>query len=646
MNEVTVWGLPLLTWLGLATLWTAAVYIVVRLLDGGLRRVLGPRARMALYALVLVRLVMPPDWSTPVGVAGLPQSDQPAASGAAFGMAQPEIAVPWLSRGRVVADAAPQTVAPPANPVPLSMLLYLLGLAALGGLAWVRRRSLRRLIAEAEPAPEIAGGPAEVLVHPSAGPFAAGVLRKVIVIPSPLRDSMDAHSLACVVAHERAHHEGHDIALSRVLSLVTALCWPIVAVWLAARRVRTLIEHAADERAVSGGHRKRYGSVLLSLVGHAATARPQPGLSAYRDLRARIVAIVRPASTPAITQLAIVGTVGAAIVACAAVPQDDITVETPRQADCVTLKRDATVAHDTAEKSGHDAKRDAVVEAYDAYLQVCRDDADYADMTYYAAEAHWARGAARHRAGDEARAADSFARARTLFDAAIEDGSAFTEDAALAQYLSTKNATRWEASEPAPCEGPGCEKLAFRAYEPRDREVLASWDRYVEVHGRPVGVSAAELLQMATLRMQHNDFASVRDDLMELVDEHAGTAEGLAGAEMLIDVLTIAWTNGDDEARAGAADDLEHWLVRIEANGTAGMPAARRLRDASETLLLGIAWKRGLALAETAQRSGDIADYVACAEHFEQLLADHPDHDRADALRSNAEACRERAPAQ
>ncbi|MCA9663395.1 MAG: hypothetical protein KC486_34005, partial [Myxococcales bacterium] len=111
MLESALLSLPtsasLAQWWVAACLWTGAVYVVVRAVDGATAKILGPRARMALYSLVLVRLVLPPAWSSPLGVVDL-GGDEPApqaaveadasATAAALGAAQAEITIPWLSR--------------------------------------------------------------------------------------------------------------------------------------------------------------------------------------------------------------------------------------------------------------------------------------------------------------------------------------------------------------------------------------------------------------------------------------------------------------------------------------------------------------------------------------------------------------------
>jgi MYXO-CTERM domain-containing protein len=457
------------------------VFVVVRAMDAGLARVLGPRIRMTLYALVLLRVVLPTDFSTPLGLLGAIEPEPASTAELAAELEAPAIAVPWLSRGQRESSVAASVSPAESSASPLRWI-WLAGVLVVLGVAAMRRRHLARIVAQSRPASGALaeqGGSARVLVHPDAGPFAAGHRRKVIVLPRPLVDRLDDQALRWVVAHERAHHEGRDPWLASTLTLATALAWPVLPVWLAARRVRALVEHAADERAVAlvAGARRSYGRVLLDLVAETPVRRVMVGLGAYRDLRSRIAAIVRPARTPAAAQLGVAAVVAGVLVACTALPTQD-EPEVPREQVCDDLIQRAMAGHDEAERERDARKRELAIARYDEYIDLCADApgqaSQYGDMIYYAAEAHWAVAVAAYDAGHTDAAERSWNRARTLFDLAIDEGAAkFSNDAAYGQYLSTRNALRWDGrEEAAACEG--CEPLAFVPYDAAEREVIAS----------------------------------------------------------------------------------------------------------------------------------------------------------------------------
>lgn len=243
-------------------------------------------------------------------------------------------------------------------------------------------------------------------------------------------------------------------------------------------------------------------------------------------------------------------------------------------------------AHDAAEREGGSPHRSDALEAYAEYERLCADHPAYADTLYYAAEANWADAVAKSNDGERQAAAASFRRARSRFDTAIDEGSSFAKDAALGQHLAVKNERGWQPSDrTSACPGEGCgDDFSLVAYDASDRAVLESWERYVEVHGRPVGAGAEALLDIAFLRMRHNDFEANLADLEELAGRHAGTEAGLRGAEMLVDVLTIQWVNAESEARKAAGETLTEWLDQIAASETVNVPGSERLVQAIATL--------------------------------------------------------------
>ncbi|MCA9663669.1 MAG: hypothetical protein KC486_35390, partial [Myxococcales bacterium] len=425
-----------------------------------------------------------------------------------------------------------------------------------------------------------------------AGPMVFGLREPTVVLPEAAAARPRAQA-ALVLAHERAHVDGGDLWLSAGLSAVTALAWPVVPVWLAAGRVRTLVEQAADARALasaSSAERRRYGRLLLAMV--AETPRPAVGLGLgdYSDLRARVQALVAPPRTSRLAQATLTAALGAGVVSCAGVgPQGDSAEEcdeapTVQAADCGALAEAAMSAHDAAARG--EAANTSALAAYDRYLDACADDPRRPTMIYYAGEARWAHATALHRGGDEAAAQEAFAAARGLFDAAADAEGEHRRDAAYASHMSTKNALGWEPAADAPeCENCAARGFPRLPYTAAEEDVLRSWDRFADRVGRPLDVGADEQLTIARLRMQHNDFAAARPDLEELVARAPGSEEGLRAAEMLVDLLTIAWTSAPPEAKAARAADLHAALVGLRGSKHLEVEGSERLAEAVSTLL-------------------------------------------------------------
>jgi hypothetical protein len=116
------------------------------------------------------------------------------------------------------------------------------------------------------------------------------------------------------------------------MQVLLVVAWPVLPLWVAAHRVRQLVELACDEAALRGANaaeRKRYGHALIdasepsafgSLFVHA------DGLRFGSMLRARVEAIARARHASRATQLALVTGAVLALVACASVsPRSNAT---------------------------------------------------------------------------------------------------------------------------------------------------------------------------------------------------------------------------------------------------------------------------------------------------------------------------------
>lgn len=130
------------------------------------------------------------------------------------------------------------------------------------------------------------------------GPFAFGLRRPRIVIPSRLAD-VPGRQRAMILAHELAHLSArHDVWLL-LEGLVCSLFFFHPLAWVAARRARLARELVCDARAVdrTGEAPHFYARTLLS------TAAASPGMVAAlsrqgRALEIRLRALVRPQASP------------------------------------------------------------------------------------------------------------------------------------------------------------------------------------------------------------------------------------------------------------------------------------------------------------------------------------------------------------
>jgi Zn-dependent protease with chaperone function len=260
--------------------------------------------RIALYAPVAIRILLPLDWQIGVTEA------QPVAM----------LFAPLMHLG---VDPAGDTAPPPvASWHALAAIVYVAVAALLVGRVLVARVRLARALAAARPVPEV-GGAYPVVEHGDLGPMVVGLLRPRIVLPRRLLAADDAKTLACVLRHEVAHLRRRDAWLSAAMQLLAITAWPVVPVWIAVSRVRQLVELACDEAALRGGDaidRRRYGHALLDVAEWRSLAAVSVGAGELHfgsTLRARIEALASQRHWPLLGQAAAMTVVPLALlVAC------------------------------------------------------------------------------------------------------------------------------------------------------------------------------------------------------------------------------------------------------------------------------------------------------------------------------------------
>ncbi|HXZ63085.1 MAG TPA: M56 family metallopeptidase [Streptosporangiaceae bacterium] len=182
------------------------------------------------------------------------------------------------------------------------------GLLLLGVLCWIlvaatasvlrarqRQRELLRLLARGDP--KVPG--ALVVDHPAAAAYCLPGLRPEIVISAGALDLLDAHELAAVLAHERAHlRERHDLVLLPFLALLRAFSWAGVATG-AYRAVALLLEMHADDRVLRQLPGRELATALLRVGaagggGVPAGALAMAGPQVECEIAARVIRLLRP----------------------------------------------------------------------------------------------------------------------------------------------------------------------------------------------------------------------------------------------------------------------------------------------------------------------------------------------------------------
>lgn len=264
-------------------LMTGVLIALVLVLRRPVSRAFGPQLAYALWALPLLRFVMPPIL--------LPASFAPQDSAAVVPetvevimMPSPEAVVPMVAPVPVdsfeTVAAGPETGFAAALPwLELALAVWLGG--ALAFLAWryvSYRRMRRELLAEARPVGEV--GKVRLVETPSVtSPVAFGLLDKVVALPMFFMVLEDRGARDLAIAHELAHHRGRDLAANIVAQPLLALHWFNPLAWLGWRAMRRDQEAACDARVMASCgrvERSRYAEVIASFAAGPRLAMAAP----------------------------------------------------------------------------------------------------------------------------------------------------------------------------------------------------------------------------------------------------------------------------------------------------------------------------------------------------------------------------------
>lgn len=305
----------------LSVSWQIAILVVVFLLvDRWLAHSVRAVVRHAWWCLILLKLVLPPNFASPTGAGywlhstpvpeARPPKMAPSPTEAGVRRADP-VPSPAPNLYRLFTGAAPRQ---PDQGTPLSWegWLYLLWLAGVIGLASLlihRARRVNRLVRGASP---LDRDHAEMLRDAAADlglkrlprllvadglscPAVCGLWRPVILLPPRLVPEMGTTGLRAVLLHELAHVRRGDLWVNLLQSALQALYWWHPLVWIANARMRAVREQATDEMVVvaQSGEVENYAQALVT-VARSALRVPAPSLGLVgilewrRALRCRV----------------------------------------------------------------------------------------------------------------------------------------------------------------------------------------------------------------------------------------------------------------------------------------------------------------------------------------------------------------------
>ncbi|MCD6050019.1 MAG: mecR1 3 [Verrucomicrobia bacterium] len=274
-------------------LWQSSVVIVlVLLIDRVLRAHTSAATRYVFSLLILVKLLMPPTWSSPTSPAYWLKEQQIASQPVTKSLPQ-QSTVSYR-------DARSSAETPAAEIVPVTRLnqagalwfCALLGMLMFIGLLLARLWKLKRLLSTSSPvSPETEQLVAECsrqiglsrtlsvrTIDRPMSPALCGVWNPVILLPTELLQSLSDEELRCVILHELSHHQRRDVLVNWLQTVLQIAYWWHPLVWIANAHIRCVREQAVDE-SVMVALQTESEAYLLTLVKVARQYLARPMMS-------------------------------------------------------------------------------------------------------------------------------------------------------------------------------------------------------------------------------------------------------------------------------------------------------------------------------------------------------------------------------
>jgi len=263
---------------GLETLIASTLLMVVVLaIRGPLRRAFGAPVAYALWALPLLRMLLPP----------LPNQWREAAVSAPIAQAGQSVSYYVIAPlGRVAAAPVPSA---PSLSAALAVLWCAGAVTFLLWHAVSHLRFVRRLLAD--PSHEQAVGGIRVIeTAAAAGPLAFGVWRKYVAFPRDFGERYDADERDLALAHELGHHARGDLVANWAALGMLALHWFNPIAWRAFRAFRADQEMANDAAVLAGrspAQRHAYACAIVKSA-HGGSLSAACHLHTIHDLKGRL----------------------------------------------------------------------------------------------------------------------------------------------------------------------------------------------------------------------------------------------------------------------------------------------------------------------------------------------------------------------
>ncbi|WP_315760991.1 M56 family metallopeptidase [Sphingomonas sp. Y38-1Y] len=241
---------------------TSLLMALVLVIRAPVRRAVGPQIAYALWALPLLRMLLPPmpaEWRE-AGVAPVALASE---------------ALAYYVDLPVAVDATPQAGLPWATMIVATWIVGALGFVAWHLIAY--SRFCNRMKAGARRQASLVGGRVAMIESDgAAGPLAFGIWRKYVAFPADFAERYDELERDLALAHELGHHARGDLAANWAALAMLGFHWFNPLAWRAFRAFRADQEMACDALVLAGRHaalRHAYGrAIVKSAHGGAVSA--------------------------------------------------------------------------------------------------------------------------------------------------------------------------------------------------------------------------------------------------------------------------------------------------------------------------------------------------------------------------------------
>ncbi len=386
LNEISD---KLLSFMGSMLLQSSIIIIVIAAIDLILKSKVKAVIRYGLWMLILLKLVIPPDFALPTGIGyWMPKETQNTETASTIQQPlmpdlekfKPDTEQPAYNNHEIefqllaeTENIAPATDNSPSITLKSVIILSWSLLFILGTIFTFKRyRYVKNIIADSHPAkPKLINLMRQYknelninrnidirITKESQSPSVCGIIKPVILFPLNLSDKLSTIQLKAVLMHELTHVKRYDLLINTIQAILQLIYFFHPLLWFANSRIRKIREQVVDESVMLAmGHEAEYYPTTLLEISRSIIMKPALRLNMIEVVESKsslIQRIKRIASMP-LPKNARLGTAGLTCIIIAAA----ILLPMAGNSEIVNAKDIETIP-ESAEKSEEQAQHPEV----------------------------------------------------------------------------------------------------------------------------------------------------------------------------------------------------------------------------------------------------------------------------------------------